>query len=311
MSLVEKSSPTPAIDPESGIDLDDPFRLGWRSITQVLPDGETHTLTVPLTPHDLLFPRENDQAAQLEPHVEDCLYLYSALKYHLGATPGVKVLADHRVRFDVPDLEPLGPDVVVFFDYFGTGHAGTFDVAEFGARPILVVEITSRETRKNDLGIKKEFHHQAQVDYYLIIDARVRLGQRQSAWLTGFRHTPAGYEPIPLDDQGRVWVEPLGLWFQIVDLEVRCIQGATGRTIDSYLDQAYARIAAEARANLEAEARQLAEAEARAETVARLAAEAEARVAEARAEAEAAARRAAEVQLAALQAEIRRLRGEG
>ena len=338
MSLVEQPSTTPAIDPESGIALDDPFRLGWRYITQVLPDGETHTLTVPLTPHDLLFPQESDQAVQLEPHVEDCLYLYAALKFHLANAPGAKVLADHRVRFDVPDLEPLGPDVVVFFDYFDTTHTGTFEVAQFGARPILVVEIASADTRKNDYRIKKEFYHQAQAAYYLIIDSRVRLGQRQAAWLVAFRHTPDGYEPIPADDQGRIWVEPLNLWLQIVDLQVRCIQGGTGRTIDSYIDQAFGRLEAEARTQLEITARleadtrtQLeiaarleAEAEVRAETTARHAAEAEARAAEARAtaetvarlmaeaeaRAETAARQTAEAQLAALEAELRRLRGE-
>ena len=314
------------IDPEleSGIDNNDPFRLGWRYITQVLPDGETHTLTVPLTPHDLLFPQENDQAVQLEPHVEDCLYLYAALKFHLAGVPGVKVLADHRVWFDVPDLKPLGPDVVVFFDYFDTGHTGTFEVAQFGARPILVVEIASADTRKNDYRIKKEFYHQAGAAYYLIIDARIRAGQRKAAWLVAFRHTPDGYEPIPADDQGRIWVEPLNVGFQIVDLQVRCIQAETGRTIDSYLDQAFGRIAAEERALAESVARRAAEAESRAaeeralaESVARRTAEAESRAAEERALAaeeralvETAARLSLEAQMAALQVELRRLRGE-
>ena len=307
------------IDPEleSGIDNNDPFRLGWRSIRQVLPDGETHTLTVPLTPHDLLFPQENDQAVQLEPHVEDCLYLHAALKFHLAGVPGVKVLADHCVQFDVPDLKPLGPDVVVFFDYFDTGHTGTFEVAQFGARPILVVEIASADTRKNDYRIKKEFYHQAGAAYYLIIDARIRAGRRKAAWLVAFRHTPDGYEPIPADDQGRIWVEPLNVGFQIVDLQVRCIQAETGRTIDSYLDQAFGRIEAEERALAEAAGRLAAESEARQEAAARLTAEAEtraakaeARAAEAQTRAETAARLSLEDQLAALQAELRRLRGE-
>ena len=87
----------------------------------------------------------------------------------------------------------------------------TFKLADSGARPVLVVEVTSDDTRGNDLGVKKGFYHRARVEVYVIVDARQLTDEVRQVRLLGFRHTPERYEPIPLDDQGRLWVEPAGL----------------------------------------------------------------------------------------------------
>ena len=323
MSLVEKSSVTPTTEPVAGSP-EDPFRLGWRYVRRTLPDGEEEFDQIPLTLEDLLFPEEEDFAVQIEAHISDCFYLYGALKLKLTGRPGTLVVADHRVRFNVPGLRPLGPDVAVFFDFHHEAHTGTLEVAELGVRPILVVEITSPDTRAQDLHTKKNHYHQAGVEYYLLIDARIRDSRRVRTNLFGFRHTPTGYEPFPLDDQGRFWVEPIDLWFRVDDNQIRCVDGTTGQTIDPFVEQALARqeatrraevseaqIQIEAAARSEAEAQTLIEAAARSEAEAQTLIEAAARSeAEAQTLIEAAARLSAEAQIAALQAELRRLRGE-
>ncbi len=281
----------PAPGPEA-----DPFRYGWRDVARKQPDGRVEIEQVPLTLEDLLFPEEGDYAVQHPAHIEDCFYLMAAFKARLAGDPGALVLCDCRVRWDVPDLKPMGPDIAVFLNAPEGWDGGTLGVAETDARPVLVVEVTSPETRKLDFGAKKGFYHRARVPIYVIVDARPHPGGRRMK-LHGFRHAPEGYQPMPLDDRGRLWLEPLGVWMAVAGVRVVCIEGETGRRLGDYVEEVQARAEAEARA---------AEAEARV-------AEAEARTAgaEARAEAESRARAEAEDRIRAMEAELRRLRGEG
>ena len=296
---------------------EDPFRLGWRYVPRTLDDGSVEYEQIPLQPIDLLFPEEGDFAVQNEQHIEDCLYLLGALKIKLAAIPGGIVLSDHRVKFDVPDLKALGPDVAVFFDTDRTRKPATLNVADTGARPILMVEVTSPDTSVNDLGIKREYYHQAGSAYYVVIEPKIRQDVRVSVRLLGFRHGPDDFEPIPLDDQGRLWIEPLDLWLWInADLQVRIINGATGRVIENMPELFFEAQAAKGEAQAAKGEAQAAKSEARlaveraeAAVSARITAEADARRAEVRAQAEADARADMASQLAALQAELARLRG--
>ena len=107
------------------------------------------------------------------------------------------------------------------------------------------------------------------------------------------------------DEQGRQLGDYADLVTQVIESEERVAEALAEAKA-----QAQAWIRAEARAEAEAQARAAAEEQARREA-ARAEAEAQARAAaEARAEAEAQARAEAEARLRALEAELRRLRGE-
>jgi Uma2 family endonuclease len=322
----------------------DPFRYGWRYVSRKQADGRVELEQVPLTLEDLLFPEEGDFAVQYRSHIEDCYYLLGVFNARVADNPRAVVLSDCRVRWDVPGLKPLGPDVAVFFNVPNDWDGGTLGVADAEARPVLVIEVTSPDTRKNDFGRKKLFYHQAGVPLYVIVDARPGPKGRRVK-LHGFEFAPEGYVSVPLDDRERLWIEPLNLWLAIEDRRVVCIDGATGEPIGGYVEQVQARTEAEARsaeaearaeadsrARLEAEARaeadsrarleaeaRSAEAEARAEADLRARLEAEARAeadlrarleAEVRLEAEAQARRELEARFREQEAELRRLRGE-
>src|SRR5262249_39012071 len=85
---------------------EDPWRYGWRYVRQDDADGTERWVQVPLTEHDLLFPREEDFIVNDVPHHEDADYLYGAFKNQLRDDPGAVVLSDHRVDFNVPGVEP-------------------------------------------------------------------------------------------------------------------------------------------------------------------------------------------------------------
>jgi Uma2 family endonuclease len=265
----------------------DPFRYGWRFVHRKQPDGTLVQEQVPLTLEDLLFPEEGDFIVQTVGHNQDCAYLMDVFRARLAGDPSAVVISDCRVAWDVPGLRPLGPDVAVFFGLHGYEDWGTLDVAKEGAIPALVVEVTSPETRKNDVGIKKEFYHRARVPQYVIVDVRSRKDGRQLR-LTSFRHTPGGYERIPPDDRGWVWLDSIGVWLGSAEGRAVCYDGETAAEIGDYTSVCQALAAAEERAAADARARALAEE---------------------RAAADARALSASEARNRELEEELRRLRG--
>ena len=100
-------------------------------------------------------------------------------------------------------MRPLGPDVAVFFGVKRQTDWHTFNVAAERARPAVVVEIVSENTRKNDLGIKRRFYYQAKVPLYVVADL-VKPSRTRRLKLLAFRHTPRGFQPVPPDEQGRI-----------------------------------------------------------------------------------------------------------
>jgi colicin import membrane protein len=331
MSTVSKSRPPKPPKPEP-----DPYRYGWRYVPVKAPDGTETFDQVPLTLEDVLFPREGDFIVQTRAHNSDVKYLADVSEAQLAGDPEAWVIPDGRVDWNLPGVRPLGPDIAVFFGVRRYDEWETFDVAAVGARPALVVEVTSRSTRKNDLGVKVKFYHRAKVPLYLIADVTGRGVKRRVKWI-GYQYTRRGYRRIEPDARGQILVEALRLRVGVTHdrrmgfERVACYDAETGEELGDYTamkedrEQAKTRAAAEARARAnanaearaEAEARARANAEARAEAEARARANAEARraeaearraEAEARAEAETQARAAAETRIRELEAAMKRSR---
>jgi Uma2 family endonuclease len=309
--------PSPA-SPQTPPTAEGPFRYGWRFVKQQRPDGGEELVRVPLTLEDVLHPRVGDHISEDDLHSIECRYLAEVFQDRLERLVNGKVLADCLVDWDVPLQGDTAPDVAVFADVGMPlpRQFGTFRIRDFRGRCVVTVEVVSPDTRFNDVVRKYAEYYVAGVPLYVIVDQQRAGGPRQ---LLAFRHTPDRYEPVPLDQNGRVSVPELGLFLGMRDNRVYCYDEITGEELSgSYSVEKRGREAAEERARAEARARQV-EAQARQEAEERARAEAEARQeAEERAQAEAAARQAAEqAQQAAeqrareLEAELRRLRGNG
>lgn len=132
---------------------------------------------------------------------------------------------------------------------------------------MLVVEIASRSTRKNDLGVKVDLYHRAQVPLYVIVDA-VGHGAIRRVKLIGYRYTRKAFKPIVPRKDGRIYLEPLRLWLGTTHdrrtgfIRPACFDPATGQELGVYtaISQAFAesehqRAQAEARAETKARAR--------------------------------------------------------
>jgi colicin import membrane protein len=245
----------------------DPFRYGWRYVRTIGPDGSEIFDQVPLTPEDVLHPEEGDYIVQNDPHDNDRLYLKEVFKAKLSGDLTMHVLADCRVDFGIPGVKPLGPDIAVFADLRRFVLWSTFVVRKERARPVLVGEITSPDTRNNDLGIKLDYYHRARVPWYFVADVKIESETERQIELMLYRRGRTAYKRVEANDQGRIWLEPVGLWLgQTRDrvggfMRLACYDPETGQEVGDYtaISQALAeserqREAAERRAAEQAEA---------------------------------------------------------
>ncbi len=250
----------------------DPFRYGWRYVKVDRPDGTYEMRQEPLTLEDVLHPQEGDQVTHSDAHQRRRRYLCNVLEAQLAHDPTAVVLDDVRIAWDVPDLKAHGPDIAVIIGVQQRQNWSTFDVAREGVRPALIIELTSPETASIDRSNKLEEYDIAGVPLYVIVDTVV-LRKRPTLRLLGYTQTADGYQVLPPNEHGRLWLAPVQLWLGTEHNELVC-SNAAGEPLGDY--RALAAALAE-----ESAARE---------------------VAEQRAE-------AAEAKLRALEAELRRLRG--
>jgi Uma2 family endonuclease len=281
----------------------DKWRYGWRYVRDDKANGWDDPRRVPLRKKDLLHPHEGDFIVNTPAHQQDCRYLVHALKARLAGRSDVLVVTDHRVDWGVPGLEPFGPDVAAFegvHDFDPT--VGTFYTARWKARPLLAVEVTSLDTRRNDTVIKVRDYFRGRVPLYVIVDRTEARKRRAPTQLRGYRAAPDGYVPLPPDEHGRLWLEPFRMWMGVGDdNQVVCFDEKGERILDGG-EALQAWQAAKAKAA--AAEKQTIAAKKRAD-----AAKKSAEAAKKRTEQEAQARREAEARVQALESELRRLRG--
>ncbi|MCS6842284.1 MAG: Uma2 family endonuclease [Roseiflexus sp.] len=266
----------------------EPFRYGWRFVPHPTPDNPHHLEQVSLTLEDVLHPEVGEFIGHSDRHETDRMYLTAVLRARLEPSGIAIVLSDVHIAWDIPDLRAHGPDVMVIPGISERRNWSTFEVVVEGVRPALIIEITSPETRANDLEIKVEHYARAGVAQYVIVDDMGGRGGERELRLLDYRLAERRYVAHPTDANGRVRLVIASLWLGVEGDHVVCYD-ERGVAIGDYV----------------AVARQAAEAEERAQRTERRAR----RLAE-RARQEAAARAEAEARLRALEAELRRLRGE-
>lgn len=234
----------------------DPFPYGWRYVERRTPEGHAVLEQVPLTLEDVLHPQEGDQVTHSDVHQRICVYLYNVFRGLVAAMQGAVVLHDVRVAWDVPELKAHGPDLAVIFGVGARKNWSTFDVAQEGVRPSIIVEVTSPETRSIDLTDKLEEYDLAGVALYIIVDL-VRRRDQIVPRLLGYQRTPALYAVLPPDERGWLWLEPLKVWLGLEGSHVVCYD-ESGVAIGDYAELQVALDAAEQRVQeLEAELRRL------------------------------------------------------
>jgi Uma2 family endonuclease len=249
----------------------------------------TETLEqVPLTLEDVLHPREEDCIPEHPDHERDRRYLHDVFETRLIDDPTAVTFSDCLIAWGVRGLRPHSPDISVFFGAKRKYRRfkGTFYVKRERARPVLAIEITSPDTRSNDLSIKVEHYHLAHVPVYIIVDRKREDGPPR---LLGYRYREAHYVRMAPDQRGRLLLKQLGVRIGVRENRVVCYDAVTDEEIGDYAAMSEA-LDAETKARKKAEQREQGETKSR-------------RAAEKRAS-------AAEARLRELEDRLRRLEGE-
>jgi Uma2 family endonuclease len=212
---------TPASGTRDADDAADPYRYGWRYVRQDRADGTFVMEQAPLTLEDVLHPQEGDQVTHSDAHQRRRRYLMNVLEAQLAHDPTAVVLDDVRVAWDHPDLKPHGPDITVILGVRARKNWSTFDVAAEGARPALIIEITSPETASIDRSNKLEEYDLAGVPLYVIVDT-IMLRKEPALRLLAYTQTPNGYQVLPPDQRGRIWLTPAQTWLAVEQHEIVC-----------------------------------------------------------------------------------------
>jgi colicin import membrane protein len=105
-----------------------------------------------------------------------------------------------------------------------------------------------------DFGERKDIYYRAGVSTHVIVDAREVPGRPRRVRIRGFHAGPHSYEVMELDENGRLWLEPVRVSLGVVDGHVACFDPDDGKQIGDYFAQRQGRLAAEAQA-AESEAR--------------------------------------------------------
>ena len=293
------------------------FDYGWRYVEKKRADGRVDSEMVPLTLEDVLHPRLGDHHVLTRSHILDCKYLHDVLEAWLAEDPTAVVLADTGVYWDIPELKHHSPDIAVIRGVRQQKDWITFHVAKEGVRPVLIVEETSPKTRSNDLETKVNQYARAGVPYYVIADAVEEKGKRRRLRLLAYHLEGGIYRAVGADPQGRVWLEPVGLWLAVTTNEqtggdrLALIDPRTGQEIGDYTTISQRLEAAEAAARVAKSQAQAAKKREQAAKKREQAAKKREQAERERAEAEARARSEAEELLRQAEAELRRLRGAG
>jgi len=187
---------------------DDAFRIGYRYVR----NGDDFDM-VGLTEEDFLHPLEEDRFMLVDKHSATVAYLRNVLDEVAATEPGLRVLADHRIDWQVEGIRPHGPDLVMFRSFPGDWDTmrGTFLVKDEKAVPLLVIEVTSRETRHVDFGRKYRQLEQVGIPYYLIADIA---GSDDDPKLVAFRRTRRGFRPVLEDPTLGIFIPEIDLWFR-------------------------------------------------------------------------------------------------
>ena len=129
--------------------------------------------------------------------------------------------------------------------------------------PSLVVEVTSRSTREEDLGRKKDLYERMGVEEYILFDP---FGEYLRPRLMGYRLDESRFKPIRQENDGSLLSRTTDLRFKPEGERLRLVDVATGEPLrwpeEVEAAQALAEAAlqvAEERANEEAKARRAAE----------------------------------------------------
>jgi Uma2 family endonuclease len=121
----------------------------------------------------------------------------------------------------------VSPDVFVVPGVPKTPRRRSYKLWEEGRPPALVIEVSSRSTRLEDLGNKRALYALLGIDEYLLYDP---MSEYLEPPLRGYRLAGQDYEPIANDADGSI-SSRLGVTLAVEGDRLRVVESATGEAL--------------------------------------------------------------------------------
>ena len=162
-------------------------------------------------------------------HVDVMLAVLAMLRRQYEENSRVAVLGNMFLYYEEGDpRKAVCPDVFVTLNVPRNTKRRTFKVWEEGKGPDLVIEITSKKTRREDLGKKFDLYRDVlRVREYFLFDP---LEEYLEPSLQGFRLVEGRYQAMAWDQSG-IFSDVLGLRLERDETDLRFFNPATGRRI--------------------------------------------------------------------------------
>ncbi len=207
-------------------------------------------------PEEYLPASDGRPMAETDVHRRLMLDLLHALEEHFREQPLVYVSGNISLYYldERGVRQSISPDVLVVFGVPKKPRR-IYKLEAEGKAPDVVIELTSDETKVNDLGDKRYIYATLGVREYFIFDP---LHETMRPPLRGFRLENGDYVPLM---GSRLSSEVLGLELRVEQDTLRLYDRKTGKRLLTPGEAEAARRDAEVRAEREARERQAAEAE--------------------------------------------------
>jgi Uma2 family endonuclease len=204
--------------------------------------------------------------AETEVHILALVHLLAALRYFFRKQPDVYVIGNMFLYYRQGNKRfNKAPDIMVVKGVDTAVRRRSYKLWEEGVPPSVIIELTSEETKSEDIVTKPALYASLGVKEYFLFDPMFEYLDEQ---LLGYRMVEGEYTPIQPDSDGDLHSEELGVIFSVDGDLLRVVDPQTGLFIPE-LDEAAERLEQEAqraeqeaqRAEQEAQRAQQAEAE--------------------------------------------------
>src|SRR5262245_52569441 len=180
---------------------------------------------IPTTQQSIHYPETDGKPmAETDVHIDVLIYLREALRDHFRDTPQVYVAGNVLFYYEEGNPAACVAPYVCVVEGAAKGERRTYRLWEEGQPPSVVLEITSRGTRLEDLGTKRALYAMLGVREYFLYDP---LGEYLQPALQGYRLHEGEYQRMSPGSEGELVSQELGLELRLEEGRLRLVNPAT------------------------------------------------------------------------------------
>jgi Uma2 family endonuclease len=167
--------------------------------------------------------------AETEVHILAIVHLLNALRYFFRKQPDVYVIGNMFVYYRQGNKRKhKAPDIMVIKGVDATIRRRSYKLWEEKMPPSVVIEVTSAETKKEDIVTKPVLYASLGIKEYFLFDPLFEYLDEQ---LLGYRMIDGEFVAIRPDSDGDLHSEELGVILSVDDALLRVVDPQTGEFI--------------------------------------------------------------------------------